>query len=726
MKRMTSMSSGMTEADGRNMPDINGIQENQEHSGRRKRIRVGIFGNPNSGKSSLFNELTGARQHVGNWPGVTVEKKTGYSVHGSCRIEWVDLPGIYSLTAFTMEETIARDYLLNEKPDAVVNVVDASQLDRNLYLTTELLELGIPAILALNMSDEADGKGVLIDRMLLTRLLGLPAVRTVGNRGIGAEELVREVIAAAQRPQPPMPPSHVSYGEETEEELRILEDRIRMGSPANVSPGFARWLSVKLLENDTHIHLFAQRTLRNADAIIREAELCRARIEKSLCDDPETVVADRRYGFIKGLLSEVTHRSLPDRRRISEMIDTVLTNRWLGIPILVGLLWTMFQATFVLGAYPKYWIESGIGLIAGQIGSILSEGPLKSLLVDGVISGVGGVLSFLPNILILFFFISLFEDTGYMARIAFIMDRVMHTLGLHGKSFIPMVMGFGCNVPAMMAARTLENESDRILTILINPLVSCSARLPVYIILSGAFFPEQAGNIIFAIYLTGLILAVLVGQLFRRLFFKAAAAPFVMELPPYRLPLLRNVVRHMWNKGAIFVRKVGGTILAASVILWGLCFFPIREPIHGSGQAVAMSDADKSESLEFSCAAALGRAIEPVVRPLGFDWRAALALLSGVAAKEIVVSTFGVLYKTGRENEALKAALRRHMSPSAALAFMFFTLIYIPCIGTLGAMVRELGSVRWTAFGAAYSLILAWFVAFVVYRVGLWIGVGGG
>ncbi len=727
---------------------------------KKKILKVGLCGNPNSGKSCIFNELTGGNQHVGNWAGVTVEKKIGHANFGPYQIEFVDLPGTYSLTAYSMEEIVARDYIIKERPDVVVNVVDSTNLDRNLYLTTQLIELGARAVIALNMSDEAEHKGLSVDKELLAKLLGMPVVSMVGNRGIGFQELLKEIVAVAEKEEPVSRHLHINYGIEVEEEIRKIQAEMRK-DPALTAAYSTRWLSVKLLEHDGSIKEHIQKTSANAQGILEQLEKSHKHIETILHEESEILLADRRYGFIKGLLLEVFHEKAAGRRSLSDKIDKIVTNRLLGIPILVGFLWLMFQTTFKLGAYPMDWIDSGVGLLATFLNGVMPEGLLKALVVDGIVSGVGGVLVFLPNILILFFFISLFEDTGYMARAAFIMDRIMHTLGLHGKSFIPMVMGFGCNVPAIMAARALENKSDRMLTILINPLVSCSARLPVYILLAGAFFPQQAGNLIFGIYVTGLVLAILVGQLFRRTIFKGETAPFVMELPPYRWPLFKSVMIHMWEKGSVFVRKVGGTILAASVIIWFLSAFPRNvdysmdfdraiaqtKTRYEAKIATSVGAAQKRKSAEAmmaevsgikarkekervskSYAGHLGQWIEPVIRPLGFDWRGGIALITGIAAKEIVVSTFGVLYQVGgdaaADSEGLREALRKEMTPLSALAFMFFTLIYIPCIGTLGVMYRELGSLKWTLFAVGYSLGLAWVVAFLIFQGGRFLGFG--
>ncbi|MBF0216379.1 MAG: ferrous iron transport protein B [Candidatus Omnitrophica bacterium] len=684
----------------------------------KKRLKVALCGNPNAGKTCIFNALTGSRQHVGNWAGVTVEKKEGYTGFGDYEIEIVDLPGTYSLTAFSMEELVARDFIIKEDPDVVINVIDSTNLERNLYLTTQLIELGCKAVIALNMSDEAKHKGIHIDNRKLGELLGMPVVETVGTKGTGIRDLLREAVAVYEAKEPLSRHIHINYGPEVEEEIRKIQAELRK-DPALTEIFSTRWLAVKLLEHDKQVSAEIGSDAARRENILKQVETSHAHIEKILNEESEIIFADARYGFIKGTVHETfTHRTM-DRVTISDKIDKVLTNRVLGIPILIGLLWVMFQTTFKLGAYPMDWIDALVGHISGFISSVMPDGLVKELVVDGIVSGIGGVVVFLPNILILFFFISIFEDTGYMARAAFIMDRVMHTLGLHGKSFIPMIMGFGCNTTAIMGTRSLENKTDRLLTILINPLISCSARLPVYILLAGAFFGNNAGNVIFSVYMTGIVLAILMGQLFRKTLFKGEAAPFVMELPPYRIPLLKSVLIHMWEKGSIFLRKVGGIILAASVIIWFLMTFP-RTPDD------PLNPVSKMDKMEKSYAGQVGKFIEPVLKPLGFGWRGGVALITGIAAKEIVVSTFGVLYQVddteGAKSEGLRTALKIDMTPISALSFMLFTLIYIPCMGTLGMMNRELGSIKWTFFAVGYSMLLAWGIAFITYQGGTLLG----
>ena len=727
---------------------------------QKKVLKIALCGNPNTGKTCIFNALTGSRQQVGNWSGVTVEKKVGKVRFGDYEMEVVDLPGTYSLTAFSIEEIIARDFIIKEKPDVVINIVDSTNFERNLYLTTQLVELGTRVVLALNMSDEAEHKGIVIDKKILGQLLGMPVVATVGNRGKGVKDLLREVVAVSEKKEPLSRHIHIDYGTEVEEELKKIQTEIRK-DPELTKIYSTRWLSVKLLEHDKQMEEM-EHDSPNEDTIISQVRKSHNHLEETLNDESEVILADRRYGFIKGILQEVYRHRTMDRLTLSDKIDKVLTNRLLGIPILLGLLWVMFQATFTLGTYPMDWIDGLVGLTANLFSTILPDGLVKELVVEGIIAGVGGVLVFLPNILILFFFISLFEDTGYMARAAFIMDRVMHTVGLHGKSFIPMIMGFGCNAPAIMATRTLENKTDRTITILINPLISCSARLPVYILLASAFFAQNAGNVIFGIYITGIVLAILVGQLFRKTLFKGEAAPFVMELPPYRVPLLKSVLIHMWEKGSIFLRKVGGIILTASVVIWFLTAFPkdiqfskdynaemtavetqyenIFTTVANEEERAGLKEEMETkiaeietlkgnERLAKSYAGRMGKFTEPVIKPLGFDWKGGIALITGIAAKEIVVSTFGVLYQVGQEedeeSESLRERLRKNMTPLSALAFMLFTLIYIPCMGTLGIMYRELGSLKWTSFAVGYTMVLAWIVAFIVYQGGTLLGIGG-
>ncbi|MDP8217529.1 MAG: ferrous iron transport protein B, partial [Candidatus Theseobacter exili] len=651
---------------------------------------------------------------------------------------------------------ITRDYILHEHPDVVINIVDSTNLERNLYLTVQLVELGTQGVVALNMMDEAKAKGITLNLQVFEQLLNMPVVETIGNRCEGIDSLLDRLLEVTESNKFEGGKIQINYGQEIEEEITKIQKLIPTnGDETGKLP--SRWIAIKLLENDQTIKDGVRKNNPDAKDILNQAEESSRHIEKIFNDDSEVLVADRRYGFVSGLLHEVHHQRTLDRVTSSDRIDKIMTNRVLGIPIFFAILWLMFQTTFTVGAFPAQWLSTGINILAGFISNILPDGLFQDLIVNGIIGGVGGVLVYLPNILILFFFISLFEDTGYLARVAFLMDRIMHLAGLHGKSFIPMIMGFGCNIPAIMAARTLENRSDRILTILINPLISCSARLPVYVLLAGAFFGAKAGSVIFSIYIFGIVLSVIMGRIFRKTIFRGESAPFVMELPPYRAPLVRSLLIHMWDKGFIFLKKIGGVILGASIIIWALAAFPrninsqydhkiedlrdrYKSKIEHSAtieekeeltaeknrkikRLVKLKDSDRIKN---SYIGRIGRFAEPILLPLGINWKGGVALITGVAAKEIVVSTFGVLYQVDPEdrekNNSLQRQLRKDMTPLSALAFMLFTLIYIPCLGTLAVMYRELGGWKWTLFGLSYSLVLAWTVAFIVYQGGRLLG----
>jgi len=704
---------------------------------RPRQISCALVGNPNSGKTCIFNMLTGSRQRVGNYPGVTVAIKEGITRVEDFELILVDFPGTYSLAAHSLEEMIVQSYLIDKKPNVVINVVDATNLERNLYLTSQLIELGLNTVVALNMSDEARNQGITIDHEKLGQLLGVPFVPTVGNRGTGTAELLKMSLEVAAGTSPIQHDVAVNYGEDFEQEIIHVQQAVSSAKDL-VSRYGSRWLAIQLLEKDTTIEDVVASN-PHGEEILRARDKSVERLESRHQDDPSSLFSERRYGFVRGAVRETVSLSMQQKMRLSDTIDAVVTHRWFGIPIFILFFYLMFKATFTLGAIPMEWIGGAVGLIAEFVSNLLPEGILKGLIVEGVINGVGSVIVFLPNILVLFFFISLLEDTGYMARAAFIMDRVMHTLGLHGKSFIPLVMGFGCNVPAIMATRMLENRSDRMLTILINPLMSCSARLPVYILLAGTFFHAHATWVILGVYGLGVFLAMIVGQIFRRTLFRGDAAPFVMELPPYRVPLLRSVLIHMWDRAYIFIRKVGGVILIASILIWVLCSFPrqypgsaeMKERIEAASQGV-LTSADRAElnrlkvqyeemRLQHSYAGRLGSFVEPALSPMGLDWKAGLALVTGVAAKETVVSTLGVLYQAGEgvdaRDKGLQAALRKSgLKPSAALAFMVIVLIYVPCFGTIAVMRRETGSWKWTVFAVGYAFVLAWVVAFAVYH----------
>lgn len=672
-----------------------------------KQIVVFLAGNPNSGKTSIFNNLTGARQQVGNWPGVTVEKKEGQLVSEGKVIRVVDLPGTYSLGAYSEDEAVARDYILFEKPDVVINIVDATNLERNLYLTTQLLEMGANVVIALNMYDELKARQIDIDADRLSEILGAPVVRTVATRNLGMKELVAGALQAAKVKD--RKPLKINYGKEMEAELAALEQDIR--SNPKLAEKFApRWVAVKVLEGDESV-LKGLEKYPGLDRLPARRDEAVKRLEGIWGEDIESLIAGCRYGFIGGLAKEVITRRqrTEDRLSVSDKIDSIVTNRYLGIPTFLLAMWAVFQFTFKVGDPLVGWIETFFEWFGGATGALLkgvgAPGLLNSLIVDGIIGGVGSVLVFIPNIFLLFFAISLLEDSGYMARAAYIMDRFMHTLGLHGKSFIPLLISFGCNVPAIMATRTLENKRDRLITILINPLMSCTARLPVYVLFAGAFFSAREGLVIFSLYLLGLALAILMGVLFKRFLFKGGASHFVMELPPYRVPTLKSTFIHMWERGSSFIRKAGTIILAVVVLVWVLSNLPV-------GVEYASQE---------SILGRIGSFMAPIFRPAGFGtWEAAVALVFGILAKEVVVGTLGVIY--GVEETGLTGVITQYWTPLSAYAFMVMTLIYIPCVAAIGAIKRETNSWGWTAFAVGYTLVLGWLMAVLVYQTGRLVG----
>jgi len=701
------------------------------------RYTIALAGNPNSGKTTIFNQLTGSHQKVGNWGGVTVEKKEGVARVNGIEYAVIDLPGTYSLSAYSLEEVIARDFIIEGKPDLVVHVVDAGNLERNLYLTTQLIELGAPVVIALNMFDEAQGKGLEVDYDHLSKLLGIPMVPTVGHRGKGIDKLMEAVGKAIDDRGSRSRHLQLPYGREIEDEINEIQHAI-LGIGGLGDRYSTRWLAVKLLEDDAVVKKRLE--LRSTDGILAQAMVSRDHIQEMFDDDVETVLTDRRYGFVAGALRETIRMSKEQRQTISDHIDNVLTSRHLGFPVFFLFMWALFQLTFSLGARPQAWIATGITMTSKAAVAVMPPSLLRDLIVDGILGGVGGVLVFLPQILILFLGISVLEDTGYMARAAFIMDKVMHTVGLHGKSFIPLVMGFGCNVPAIMATRTLESRRDRLLTILINPLMSCSARLPVYVLVAGTFFGVAAGHVIFSLYLLGIALAIGVGQIFRRTLFRGDATPFVMELPPYRIPTMQSTLIHMWEKGSIYLKKMGSLILSFSIIIWFLGAFPrhstsVSTSVHNTSvEQIASTDPTQqvdgapSYSPSDTYIGRIGHVIEPVLRPLGFDWRMSVALLTGFVAKEVVVSTMGVLYGSNQAENgqaAVKRGLKRSIaSPLIAYAFLVFVLLYTPCLATVITIRREAGGWKWAALAVGYELVLAWIMAFVVVRAGHLLGLG--
>ena len=719
-----------------------------------KSFTIALAGNPNSGKTTTFNNITGTRQKVGNWPGVTVEKKEGTVNKFGYDLTIIDLPGTYSLTPFSIEEIIARNFVLEECPDVVIDIIDSSNLERSLYLATQLREIDCKVIFALNMADLAKSRGIKIDAEKLSELLNVPVVFTIGNKNEGINNLLKEAIKLAESSSKIPQERKVRYNRDIENSISKLQNLIEQ-QIAEKLPYNTRWTAIKLLEDDK---ILKKRILEKAgdkaEKIFQEALSQRLYLRDRFDDEPEIIMTDERYGFIAGIIKEVHTTSIKERIDISRNIDLVLTNRFIGFPIFFIFIWAMFQATFYFGAYPMEWIDTGVSFLSSTLDGLLPESLFKDLLLNGIIAGVGSVIIFLPNIMILFFCIAIFEDTGYMARAAFLMDKIMHLIGLHGKSFIPMLMGFGCNVPAIIAARTLESEKDRILTILITPFMSCSAKLPIYIVLAGTFFGVRAGTVIFSIYLVGIVLSILTGRLFRSTLLKGADAPFVMELPPYRAPMLKSLLIHMWDRSKMFLKKMGGIILIGSIVVWALSAFPRNteysfdyngeiEKIKASYETeikagnvdnkilekkkdadiLEISRAQRAEQVEKSYMGRMGKTISPLFSPLGIDWRGGVALLTGFVAKEIVVSTMAVLHAAEEESDALKnALLSSTMTPLSALSMMIFVLLYLPCLATVAAIKRETGSFKWMFFSIAYNTSIAWFAAFFVYQGGKLLG----
>ncbi|MDF9829862.1 ferrous iron transport protein B [Parabacteroides sp. PF5-6] len=713
-------------------------------SRKQKIINVALVGNPNSGKTSLFNYASGQHEHVGNYSGVTVDAKDGVFRQNGYTFRIVDLPGTYSLSAYTPEELYVRKHLQNEHPDVVINIVDASNLERNLYLTTQLIDMDVRMVIALNMYDELQKKGNKLDHETLAGMLGAPIVPTISRTGYGIKDLFDRVISVYEEEDPVVRHIHINYGETLEKGITDVRRCLKQTAaiPSSISK---RYLAIKLLERDAMEETEVQK-LPEADRIRKERDKATAEIEGLIKEDTETAFTDARYGFISGALLETFEENTIQKVSKTQIIDLFVTNKLLGFPFFFLFMWIMFEATFRLGAYPMEWIEALVEWIGNTVRNIMTEGPLKDLLVDGIIGGVGGVIVFLPNILILYLFISFMEDSGYMARAAFIMDKIMHKMGLHGKSFIPLVMGFGCNVPAIMSTRTIESRNSRMITMLINPLMSCSARLPVYVLFTAAFFPKQASLVLLSLYATGILLAVVMARLFKRFLFKKEDVPFVMELPPYRMPTLKSILIHMWEKARQYLRKMGGVILVASIIIWFLGYFPrYSEGMQQYDEQIAQveqsnrTEQEKEETIaelerlqamdhqEHSYIGQIGHAIQPVLAPLGFDWKMSVSLLTGMAAKEVVVSTLSVLY-TGEaeESQALPQRLKDDrdadgnlvFTPLIALTLMLFVLIYFPCIATITAISKESGSWKWGLFTVFYSCVLAWIVCFVVYQTG--------
>lgn len=712
----------------------------ESFDGETHTINIALIGNPNCGKTSLFNIASGAREHVGNYSGVTVDAKEGKFEYKGYHFKIVDLPGTYSLSAYSPEELYVRQYLHDEVPDVIVNVVVASNLERNLYLTTELIDMDRSMVIALNMYDELKKSGAVLDYEKLGGMIGVPIVPTVSRTGEGINNLFDTIISVYEGRNKQVRHVHVNLGQEIEDAVRELKDEIKEDPEVGMhfSP---RYIAIKLLEHDPEIEKQIGSTSKYEPISMLRDKLV-ARAEKLRNEDVASAIASEKYGFISGALKETMVEDAKTEARATHVIDSFVTNKLFGFPFFLVVMFLIFWCTFSLGSYPMEWIEAGVEWIAGIIDQLMPDGPLKDLVADGIIGGVGGVIVFLPNIMILYFFISFMEDSGYMARAAFIMDRIMHKIGLHGKSFIPLVMGFGCNVPAIMATRTIESRSSRIITMLIDPFMSCSARLPVYILLIGAFFDKYAALVFMGLYFIGIIVAIITARLLRRFYFHADETPFVMELPPYRLPTLKASLSHMWEKGAQYLKKMGGIILVASIIVWALNYFPIHdsETLPAGSTETAQYDATAAEAAKAkiddsridpqhdSYLEMVGKWISPVMEPLGFHWRASVAALAGLPAKEVVVSTLGVLYTGDEETDDMSLGARLKapgingqpdFTPAVALSFMVFVLLCFPCIASITAIIRETGSWKYGVFSMAYNTAVAWIVAFITYHIAL-------
>ncbi len=717
-------------------------------SGKRRTINVALVGNPNCGKTSLFNVASGSHEHVGNYSGVTVDAKEGHFDFQGYHFRLVDLPGTYSLSAYSPEELYVRKHIIDQTPDVIINVVDAGNLERNLYLTAQLIDMNVRMVVALNMYDALLHSGNTLDHKKLGQLFGVPIVPTVSRTGKGIdnlfhviiglyegadfigqkEEIQDEAMREYREWHDKYVPDHkygshdeethdfdgksyirhihINHGPELERSIDAVKEVICKNE--NIRYKYStRFLAIKLLENDKDIEQRVISTLPNGEEVIRVRDKEAERIRLSMNEDSEQAITDAKYGFITGALKETYTEKNQNTEMFTRIVDSIVTHKIWGFPIFFVFLYLMFECTFVFGEYPKGWIEWLVEQIASLAETFMPAGPLKDLIVDGIIGGVGGVIVFLPNILFLYIFISFMEDSGYMARAAFIMDKIMHKMGLHGKSFIPLIMGFGCNVPAIMASRIIESRKSRLVTILINPLISCSARLPIYLVMIGAFFPSKASLVLLSIYVTGILLAVLMARIFSRFIVRGDDAPFVMELPPYRMPTAKSVLRHTWEKGAQYLKKMGGIIMIASVIIWFLGYYPNHDAYSTT-----------AEQQENSYIGQIGKAIEPVIEPLGFDWKMGVGILSGIGAKELVVSTLGVLYTNDDGIESVDLADRIPITPLVAYGYMLFVLIYFPCIATVAAIKNESGSWKWAAFTICYTTLLAWIVAFLVHQVG--------
>ncbi len=741
------------------------------HSRLQKDITVALIGNPISGKTSLFNMLSGAHEKVGNYSGVTIEPISRLLCHDGYNIRIVDLPGTYALGSEEHVNQIIRDYIYNEVPDVIINVVDASNLERNLFLTTELIDMDVRLLMALNMFDTFEETGDQFDYKAFGKITGVPVVPVSAAHNLGKQALIEAVIALYTDVHPDYRHVHIHYGTEVEQGLRKIQTLIRVPENSFITDRYSsRFLALRLLHKDK-IAMQRLDGCGNKQEIVKQLDEEIIRLERAYGQTSENIITNARYGFVAGALKETYKSAAKEKRRLSERIDAILLHKVFGFPIFMAIMWIMFVATFKLGEFPMHWIEDGVALLSSWLLRVMDAGMLRDLLVNGLVSGMGGVIVFLPNILILYFFIALMEDTGYLSRAVFIMDRIMHKIGLHGKSFIPLVMGFGCNVPAILASRMLENRNERIVTILINPFISCNARLPVYILFISAFFPHYSGSMLFGIYALGVFVAILTALLLRKTFFRKAPQAFVMELPPYRMPGAKVLMMHMWRRSAQYLKKIGGVILIASIIFWSLSYFPTNPQLSKDykqeaarvnkqfDQKIALIPAtdtvlihqakdemkqglhmleleERSERKEHSYLGMIGHFIEPVIRPLGFDWRIGISIISGIPAKEIIVSSLSILYHVDEGAEDQNATLAGNLksfdngrndgkgtiTPLIALSFMIFVLLYLPCIGTLTAISRESGSWKWGAFMMVYSFSVAWLLSFLVFQIGSLMG----
>lgn len=707
--------------------DAKPLREQQAHAAAMRKsrtINVALVGNPNCGKTSLFNFASGAHERVGNYSGVTVDAKEGHACFEGYDFNIVDLPGTYSLSAYSPEELYVRKQIIEKTPDIIINVIDTSNLERNFYLTTQLIDMHLRIVCALNMFDESEERGDRIHVDKLSELFGIPMVPTVFKTGRGVKELFHQVIETYEGKEGAKPQFrhiHINHGHEIEQGIADIQAFLKQDEDIRRHYS-TRYLGIKLMEHDRDVEKMVS-SLPHADEIFAARDKADKRMREETDTDSETAVMDAKYGFIHGALKEASYETghKKDTYQLTHRLDSIITNKLLGFPIFIVLMWLMFEATFSLGQYPKDWIETGVAWLGQTISTYFPDGPIKDMLVDGVIGGVGAVIVFLPQILILYFFISYMEDSGYMSRAAFIMDKLMHKMGLHGKSFIPLIVGFGCNVPAVMATRTIESRKSRLITMLILPMMSCSARLPVYIMIVGTFFSARyQSTMMMSLYLIGILMAVFLGWLFSKFAIKGEDTPFVMELPPYRLPTWKAITRHTWEKGKLYLKKMGGIILVASIIVWALGYFPHNQHL------------SKAEQQEQSYIGRIGKAMEPAFMAQGFSWKLDVGIVAGVGAKEIVASTIGVLYSPeegvgedgAASNEPEKySQLRKQMTadgitPLTAYSFLLFVLLYFPCVAVIAAIKGETGSWKWALFSAGYTTLLAWIVSAAFYQIG--------